>query len=61
MPGMIADRKAEALKIQTLINSDIELKEAAEDFEKKYEIRKKIVLASEIVMQRKSERVQATG
>ena len=45
MPGTVVDREKNAQKIQELINSDPELKEAAEEFEKEYQFRKKLVLA----------------
>ena len=45
MPGLAANREKEAIVIQTLMASNIELKEAAEEFEKEYQLRKKMVLA----------------
>jgi len=45
MPGTVVNREKEAAKIQALIDSDPELKEAATEFETEYELRKKMVLA----------------
>ena len=45
MPLVKANKDAEAIKIQALINSDPELKRAADDFDREYEFRKKLVLA----------------
>jgi len=45
VPGLAANREKEAIVIQTLMASNIELKEAAEEFEKEYQLRKKMVLA----------------
>ena len=45
MPGTVVDREKNAQKIQELVDSDPKLKEAAEDFEKEYQFRKKLVLA----------------
>ena len=45
MPGAVANREKEAMKIQALIDSDSELKKEAEEFEREYELRKKMVLA----------------
>jgi len=44
MPGMIVDREENAKKIRELIESDPELKEVAEEFEREYEFRKKLAL-----------------
>jgi len=45
MPGTVVDKEKVAMKIQALVDSDPELKEAAEEFEAEYELRKKMVLA----------------
>jgi len=45
MPGTVVDKEKVAMKIQSLVDSDPELKEAAEEFEAEYELRKKMVLA----------------
>ena len=45
MPLVKANKDTEAMKIQALIVSDPELKQAADDFDKEYEFRRQLVLA----------------
>ena len=45
MPFTIANKDIEEIKIQALIDFDPELKKAAEEFDKEYEARKRLVLA----------------
>jgi len=45
MPFMEADMEQEARELQAMIEEDSELQKAAEQFDKEYELRKKLVLA----------------
>ena len=45
MPGIAIERGRNAMKIQALIDSEPELRQAAEEFNAEYELRKKLVLA----------------
>jgi len=45
MPGTVVDKNKVAMKINALVDSDPELKKAAEEFEAEYELRKKMVMA----------------
>jgi len=45
MPFMEADMEQEARELQAMIEEDPELQKAAEQFDKEYELRKKLVLA----------------
>ena len=45
MPFVVADMQAEKVKLQQLIDSDPALKTAADEWDKEYEFRKKMVLA----------------
>ena len=45
MPGIVADMEKEERKMQALIDSDPELAQFADDWDKEYEFRKKLVLA----------------
>ena len=45
MPGTVADMEKEERKMQALIDSDPELAQFADEWDKEYEFRKKLVLA----------------
>ena len=45
MPGTIVDKERNSQKIKALLDSDPSLKEVADEFEKEYEVRKKLALA----------------
>jgi len=45
MPGIVADMAAEEKRMQNLIKSDTEVATFAEEWDKEYEFRKKLVLA----------------
>ena len=45
MPGTVADMAQEERRMQSLIDSDPEIAQFAEEWDKEYEFRKKLVLA----------------
>ena len=61
MPGVAVERGRNAMKVKTLIDSDPELKEAAEEFEAEYELRKKMVLARKTAGLTQKELEQRSG
>ena len=61
MPGVAVERGRNAMKVKALIDSNPELKEAAEEIEVEYELRKKMVLARKTAGLTQKELEQRSG
>ena len=48
MPFVETDMEQEAIELQSMIDADSELREFSEEFDREYELRKKLVLARKV-------------
>ena len=61
MPGIAVERGRNAMKVQALIDSDPELKAVADEFDREYELRKKMILSRKAAGLTQKELEQRSG